>query len=58
MVPYFSIKEELENTILKEDVPQEHPSISTYLTYYKDEGLSPSMSCMIRLIREHTKTWY
>ena len=59
MVPYFSVKEDLENNKLKgEEVPQEHPSISTYLTYHKDKWLSPLMDCMIGLVRKHAKNWY
>lgn len=59
LVPYFSVKEELESNKLKgEFVPQQHSSIATYLTYHKDKWLSPSIISMIQLIQNHAKTWY
>lgn len=58
MVPYFSVKEEIENNKLKgEEVAPEHPSISTFLAYHKDKWLSPSMDSMISLIRSHAENW-
>ena len=45
MVPYFSVKEELESNKLNgEEVPPEHPTISTFLAYHKDKWLSPSIN--------------
>lgn len=58
MVPYFSVKEELESHKLKgEEVAPEHPSIATFLAYHKDKWLSPSMDRMIALIRRHADDW-
>ncbi|WP_010530547.1 LysR family transcriptional regulator [Lentibacillus jeotgali] len=58
MVPYFSVKAEIENHKLKgEEIPPEHPAISTFLAYHKDKWLSPSMNRMISLIRSHAETW-
>jgi DNA-binding transcriptional LysR family regulator len=58
MVPYFSVKEEIESNKLKgEEVAPEHPSISTFLAYHKDKWLSPSMNSMISLIRSHAENW-
>lgn len=58
MVPYFSVKEEIESDKLKgEEVELEHPAISTYLAYHKDKWLSPSMNSMISLIRNHAENW-
>lgn len=52
MVPYFSVKEEIESNKLKgEEAAQEDASISTFLAYHKDKWLSPSMNSMISLIR-------
>ncbi|EJQ60038.1 hypothetical protein IG7_05652 [Bacillus cereus HuA2-4] len=59
LVPYFSVKEELESNKLKgEFVSQQHSSISTYLTYHKDKWLSPSIIRMIELIQNHAKAWH
>lgn len=58
MVPYFSVKAELESNQLNgEEVPPEHPTISTFLAYHKDKWLSPSMNRMITLIRSHADNW-
>ncbi|WP_142828489.1 LysR family transcriptional regulator [Planococcus soli] len=58
MVPYFSVKEELESNKLRgEEVAPEHPSISTFLAYHKDKWLSPSMNSMISLIKSHAENW-
>ena len=58
MVPYFSVKEEIESNKLKgEEVAPEHPAISTFLAYHKDKWLSPSMNCMISLVRRHAENW-
>ena len=58
MVPYFSVKEEIESNKLKgEEVAPEHPSISTFLAHHKDKWLSPSMDSMISLIRSHAENW-
>lgn len=58
LVPYFSVKEELESNKLNgEEVAPEHPAISTFLTYHKDKWLSPSMNSMISLIRSHAENW-
>lgn len=58
MVPYFSVKEELENNKLTgEEVAPEHPAIATFLAFHKDKWLSPSMSSMISLIRSHAENW-
>ncbi|MBK5446467.1 LysR family transcriptional regulator [Peribacillus sp. TH24] len=58
IVPYFSVKEEIESNKLKgEEVEPEHPAIATFLTYHKDKWLSPSMKSMISLIRNHAKNW-
>jgi DNA-binding transcriptional LysR family regulator len=58
MVPYFSVKEELEgNKLNGEIMPPEHPTISTFLTYHKDKWLSPSMNRMISLIESHAVNW-
>ncbi|KZD45582.1 putative transcriptional regulator YwqM [Bacillus cereus] len=59
LVPYFSVKEELESNKLKgKFVSQQHSSISTYLTYHKDKWLSPSIIRMIELIQNHAKAWH
>lgn len=56
MVPYFSVKEEVESNKLKgEEVAPEHPAISIFLAYYKNKWLSPSMNSMISLIRSHAE---
>jgi DNA-binding transcriptional LysR family regulator len=58
LVPYFSVKEELDsNKLHGEEVAPEHPAITTYLAYHKDKWLSPSINGMINLIREHAKKW-
>ncbi|MBA9026334.1 MULTISPECIES: LysR family transcriptional regulator [Bacillaceae] len=58
LVPYFSVKEEIESDKLKgEEVEPEHPAISTFLAYHKDKWLSPSMNSMISLIRNHAENW-
>lgn len=58
LVPYFSVKEELESNKLNgEEVAPEHPAISTFLAYHKDKWLSPSMNSMISLIRSHAENW-
>ncbi|MFJ5769885.1 LysR family transcriptional regulator [Psychrobacillus sp. NPDC093180] len=58
MVPYFSVKEELENNKLNgEEIAPEHPAIATFLAYHKDKWLSPSMNSMISLIRRHANDW-
>lgn len=58
LVPYFSVKEELDsNKLHGEEVAPEHPAITTYLAYHKDKWLSPSINEMINLIREHAKKW-
>ncbi|XJZ27474.1 LysR family transcriptional regulator [Bacillota bacterium Lsc_1132] len=58
IVPYFSVKEEIESNKLKgEEVEPELPAIATFLTYHKDKWLSPSMKSMISLIRNHAKNW-
>jgi DNA-binding transcriptional LysR family regulator len=58
LVPYFSVKEELESNKLNgEVVAPEHPAISTFLAYHKDKWLSPSINKMIILIRGHAQKW-
>ncbi|MEH7388796.1 LysR family transcriptional regulator [Bacillus sp. JJ1503] len=58
LVPYFSVKEELESQKLHgEEVEPEHPAISTFLAYHKDKWLSPSIISMITLIKKHSKNW-
>ncbi|MGW9019117.1 LysR family transcriptional regulator [Priestia megaterium] len=58
MVPYFSVKEELESNKLNgEEVAPEHPTISTFLSYHKDKWLSPSMNALISLIKIHAERW-
>ncbi|WP_433959223.1 LysR family transcriptional regulator [Cytobacillus horneckiae] len=58
LVPYFSVKEELEsNKLIGEEVAPEHPSISTFLAYHKDKWLSPSIHSMIASIRGHANKW-
>ncbi|MEV5113014.1 LysR family transcriptional regulator [Peribacillus frigoritolerans] len=58
LVPYFSVKEELDsNKLHGEEIAPEHPAITTYLAYHKDKWLSPSINEMINLIREHAKKW-
>ncbi|MEW9677636.1 LysR family transcriptional regulator [Lentibacillus sp. L22] len=58
MVPYFSVKEEIENNKLKgEKMAPEHPSISTFLAYHKDKWISPAITSMISLIKNHAKNW-
>lgn len=59
LVPYFSVKEELESQKLYgEEVEPEHPAISTFLAYHKDKWLSPSINSMIALIKKHSKNWH
>ncbi|MFE6167464.1 LysR family transcriptional regulator [Viridibacillus arvi] len=58
LVPYFSVKEELEsNKLIGEEVAPEHPAISTFLAYHKDKWLSPSINSIITLIKGHAKKW-
>jgi len=58
MVPYFSVKEELESNKLNgEVIAPEHPAIATFLAYHKDKWLSPSINSMISLIRSHADNW-
>ncbi|MCM3746263.1 LysR family transcriptional regulator [Paenibacillus pasadenensis] len=58
MVPYFSVKEELETHKLRaQEVGPERPAISTYLAYHKDKWLSPAMTRMISLIKSHARNW-
>ncbi|MDN4865477.1 LysR family transcriptional regulator [Priestia megaterium] len=58
LVPYFSVKEELmTNKLSGEEVPPDHPVISTFLAYHKDKWLSPAILKMNELIREHAKGW-
>lgn len=58
LVPYFSVKEELNNNKLAgEEVSPDHPSISTFLAYHKDKWLSPAIVKMIELIRAHVQDW-
>ncbi|MDM5224398.1 LysR family transcriptional regulator [Peribacillus sp. NJ11] len=58
LVPYFSVKEELEsNKLHGEQISPEHPGISTFLAYHKDKWLSPSIISMISLIRDNAKHW-
>lgn len=58
MVPYFSVKEELESNKLKgEEIAPEHPAIATFLAYHKDKWLSPSIASMTALIRNHAENW-
>jgi len=58
MVPYFSVKEELESNKLNgEEIAPEHPAIATFLAYHKDKWLSPSINSMISLIRSHADNW-
>lgn len=58
MVPYFSVKEELESDKLQiEDVGPERPAISTYLAHHKDKWISPAMKSMIELIQKHAENW-
>ncbi|MFD0049578.1 LysR family transcriptional regulator [Actinomycetes bacterium NPDC127524] len=58
LVPYFSVKEELESQKLHgEEVEPEHPAISTFLAYHKDKWLSPSINSMIALIKRHSTKW-
>ncbi|MCM3397167.1 LysR family transcriptional regulator [Oceanobacillus profundus] len=58
MVPYFSVKEEIESNKLRgEIVAPEHPAIATFLAYHKDKWLSPSMNSMISIIRNHAENW-
>ncbi|MEH7475407.1 substrate-binding domain-containing protein, partial [Priestia megaterium] len=58
LVPYFSVKEELmTNKLSGEEVPPDHPAISTFLAYHKDKWLSPAILKMNELIREHAKGW-
>ncbi|WP_375540588.1 LysR substrate-binding domain-containing protein [Peribacillus simplex] len=57
LVPYFS-DEDLESNKLKvEIIPQHHSSISKYLTYHKDNWLSPSIIRMFELIQYHAENW-
>ncbi|MCM3782372.1 LysR family transcriptional regulator [Neobacillus mesonae] len=58
MVPYFSVKEELESNKLQiEDVGPHRPGISTYLAHHKDKWISPAMKGMIELIRSQAESW-
>ena len=58
VVPYFSVKEELEDKKLQgEFVPQQYASISTFFAYHKDKWLSPAIIHMIELIQKHAKKW-
>lgn len=58
MVPYFSVKEELESRkLIGEVVAPEHPAIATFLAHHKDKWLSPSMERMVSLIRRHAENW-
>lgn len=58
MVPYFSVKEELESKKLQiDDVGSDRPGISTYLAYHKDKWISPAMKSMIQLIQYHAERW-
>lgn len=58
MMPYFSVKEELENNKLSgEEIGSEHPTIATFLAYHKDKWISPAISSMISLIKSHAKNW-
>src|SRR5690625_3828521 len=58
MVPYFSVKEELESNKLNgEVIAPEHPAIATFLAYHKDKWLSPSINSKISLIRSHADNW-
>lgn len=58
MMPYFSVKEEIENNELKgEVVDSGHSSVATFMAYHKNKWLSPSINSMISLIRSHSKTW-
>lgn len=59
MVPYFSVKDELENNLLNgEIVSPEHPTIATFLTYHKDKWVSPALDTMISMIKNHAENWY
>lgn len=54
MVPYFSVKGELESNQLNgEIIGPEHPAIATFLAYHKDKWVSPAISSMISLIKSH-----
>lgn len=58
MVPFFSVKEELEHNKLQgEEVGPDCPAKSTYLAYHKDKWLSPAMKEMIKLIKRHAEKW-
>jgi hypothetical protein len=58
MVPYFSVKKEIENQVVKgEFILSNNPTISTYLAYHKDKWLSPSMIAMMTSIKLHSKKW-
>jgi hypothetical protein len=52
MMPYFSVKEEIESNQLKgEIVDLDRPAISTFLAYHKDKWLSPSMTMPFRVLK-------
>lgn len=58
MVPYFSVKEELQNRKLHgQEVEKDRPAIATYLTYHKNKWHSPAMHSMIDLLKEQAKEW-
>ncbi|WP_054024907.1 LysR family transcriptional regulator [Bacillus sp. FJAT-28004] len=58
MVPYFSVKEELEgNKLIGNEVESDRPTISTFLAYHKDKWLSPAMNSMVTLIKSHAQSW-
>ncbi|WP_027415996.1 LysR family transcriptional regulator [Aneurinibacillus terranovensis] len=58
MMPYFSVKEEIESKKLKgEVIDSNQPAISTFITYHKDKWLSSSMNAMISLIKIHSQKW-
>lgn len=58
MLPYFSVKEELENNQLSgEKVTTDRPTISTFLAYHKDKWLSPSIKNMISMVKKHAEEW-
>lgn len=58
LVPYFSVKEELESQKLHgEEIGPDHPAISTFLAYHKDKWLSPAIQSMITLIEKHSESW-
>lgn len=58
MVPYFSVKEELENhQLIGEVIAPQHPTIATFLAYHKDKWVSPAIRSMISLIKSYAKSW-